>query len=73
MAEMLAVRLDEDGVLHLNSEGKLVVGDLDIIEAATRGWGGMRQRGRVVVEIYLKSAMLTNTSPDFNGTFQAKE
>lgn len=68
MAEILAARFDEEGVVHAEGD-KLVVGDLDIAKAAIKSWGGQRQRGRVVVEIYVKNAMVTNMSPDFNGTF----
>jgi len=66
--EFLAVRFDEQGVIH-SEDGKLIVGDLDIVRAALAAWGGSRQRGRVVVEIYLENRSITNTSPDFNGTF----
>ena len=68
MAEMLAARLDEEGIVHAEDD-KLIVGDLDIAKAAIKGWGGHRRRGRVVVEIYVKNAMVTNTSPDFDGIF----
>ena len=68
MSEFLAVRFDEQGVIH-SENGKLVVGDLDIIRAALAAWGGSRQRGRVVVEIYLENRSIVNTSPDFNGAF----
>ena len=66
--EMLAVRFDEQGVIH-NEENRLIVGDFDIIRAALAAWGGKRQRGRVVIEIYLSNQSVVNTSPDFNGTF----
>jgi hypothetical protein len=67
-AETLAARLDEEGIVHAEGE-KLAVGDLDIAKAAIAGWGGHRQRGRVVVEIYVKNARVSNASPDFNGVF----
>ena len=68
MSEMLAVRFDEQGVIH-EENGKLIVGDFDIIKAALSAWGGKRQRGRVVVEIHLQNREVVNTSPDFNGVF----
>lgn len=68
MAEMLAVRLDEEGVIHAEGD-KLIVGDFDIVRAALASWGGNRQRGRVVVEIYVRNQQATNMSPDLNGTF----
>lgn len=68
MAEFLAVKFDEQGTLHAEG-GKLIVGDLDIIKAALAAWGGNRQRGRVVLELYLSNKEIVNTSPDFNGVF----
>jgi hypothetical protein len=68
MAEMLAVRFDEQGVLHGEND-KLIVGDFDIVRAALAAWGGKRQRGRVVLELYLSNQVVTNTSPDMTGVF----
>jgi hypothetical protein len=67
-SEMLAVSLDEDGVIHAEG-GKLIVGDMDIVKAALAMWGGNRQRGRVVLQIFIQAKGSINTSPDLNGTF----
>ena len=68
MAQMLAVAFDESGVIHFEGD-KLIVGDFDIIRAVQAAWGGNRQRGRVMIHVYLTSAEVTNLSPDFNGVF----
>lgn len=71
MNEMLLVEIDEQGVIH-EEDGQLIVGDLRIMEAALKAWGGSRQRGRVLIQIYVQPRQMTNSSPDFNGTFAEK-
>ena len=67
--EYKVVEFDERGVL-VNKDGLLVVGDFDIMKAALAAWGGLRQRGRARITLWLESAETTNVSPDFSGTFQ---
>ena len=66
--EFLSVEVNEQGVIHAEN-GKLIVGDLDVIALALAAWGGSRQRGRVVVQIFLQNQSVTNTSSDFSGKF----
>lgn len=66
--EFLAVHLDEEGIVH-SEDGKLIVGDLDVVRKALAAWGGNRQRGRVQLRIYLRTQASVDLSPDMNGTF----
>jgi len=66
--EMLIVSIDEIGVVHFEGD-KLIVGDLDIIAKAKRMAGLSRQRGRVEVNIFIRSGAETNVSPDMDGMF----
>ena len=68
MSQMLAVRIDESGTVY-QKDGRLIVGDLDVVRRALAAWGGGRQRGRVVVEIYIESREAVDVSGDLNGAF----
>jgi len=68
VTEMLAVEIDEQGTVH-GEKGILEVGDLDIVKNALAAWGGNRQRGRVVLQIFIQAKGAINTSPDMNGVF----
>jgi len=68
MAEMLIVKIDEQGTMHFE-DGRLIVGDLDVVKLAAASAGLHRQRGRVVLEMYVQSKDVTNASPDLDGTF----
>ena len=68
MSELLIVRINEQGTIHFE-DGRLIIGDLDIVKLAEAGAGLKRQRGRVVLELYVQSQELTNVAPDFSGIF----
>lgn len=66
--EIQIVGIDEIGVLHFE-DGRLIVGDLDIIAKAQRMAGLSRQRGRVELNLYVRSGAEINVSPDMDGMF----
>ena len=60
------------GVVHVEA-GALVVGDSNIAATAARAWGGGRQQGRVVVQIYVEPQLMTITNPDMGVGLEASE
>lgn len=66
--ELLIVDIEENGVIHFEN-GRLIVGDLDIIKKAEAMAGLKRQRGRVLIRLFVQSRATIDVSPDMSGAY----